>query len=114
MQRAAHQEFHRKIIDAAALLRVAEMTGLDEFIHDLVANGQRHGLIDLLLGRLVQRAAEAALQIAGDRVLDPVNIIYSLHALNSLHNNIKNRIQLILASAFRSILAHSIVRYKKK
>ena len=44
------------------------------------ADGQGDRLVDLLLGRLIQRAAEIALKVAHDGVLDPVHIVNSFHS----------------------------------
>ena len=81
VQRAAHQKLHGQVVDAARLLLVAQVARLHEFIHDLIADGQRDSLVDLLLGRLIQRAAEFALQVAHDGVLDPVNVVDAFHTL---------------------------------
>ena len=80
MQGAAHEELHRQVVDAAALFRMAQMARLHKLIHDLVADGQGDRLVDLLLGRLIQRAAEIALKVAHDGVLDPVHIVNSFHS----------------------------------
>ena len=107
VQRAAHQELHRQVVDAARLFLVAQMARLHEFIHDLVADGQRDGLVDLLLGRLVQRAAELALQVPHDGVLDPVNVVNAFHFISSKLNGSSN-------NPLRLIVTYSTVRYKKK
>ena len=70
VQAAARQKFHGQIIQALAHVGLVLFAGGHPLLHDLIADGGGHGLINLLIRGVGQGAAAVSLNFTQDRLLD--------------------------------------------
>ena len=88
VQPAAGQKLDGEVIQALGLLAAAGFLLKSPLEHDLVANGARHGSVDLLGRRILNGAAVVAQQLVEDGFLDGILVILGLqrHKFKTLPN----------------------------
>ena len=88
VQPAAGQKLDGEVIQALGLLAAAGFLLKSPLEHDLVANGARHGSVDLLGRRVLNGAAVVAQQLVEDGFLDGILVILGLqrHKFKTLPN----------------------------